>query len=116
MIRRILKSEGFTIFLILLGLVLVIVSLTACGAPSKGTVKEKDYDPGYSYWQAGYTTCSGTPSRCTTTPGYYVYVPESYDLLIADYEVEGWVEVSQRTYDSTNIGDYYDNGTITAGH
>lgn len=115
MIRRILKSEGFTIFLIVVGISLVIVGLTAC-APSKGTVTEKDYDSAYSYWQAGSTTCSGTPTRCTTTPGYVVYVPESYDLLIVNGDDKGWVGVSQRTYDSTNVGDYYDNGTITAGH
>lgn len=113
--KQLLKDLRWPSLLIVIGLILIVISLTAC-APQQGTVSEKDYDEGYSYWQAGTTTCSGTPSRCTTTPGYMVYVPDSYDLLIVNGDDKGWVGVSQRTFDSTEVGDYYDHGTITAGH
>lgn len=113
MLRRILKSDAFTIFLIVLGAALVIVSLTAC-APEAGTVTKKDYDSEYSYWLPGTTTCSGQPARCTTTPGYYVYVPESYQLRITNGDDSGWISVDSRMYDNTRVGDYYDRGQITA--
>lgn len=96
-------------------LFLLLLLVSAC-APDQGTIEKKKYVEEYEYWVAGTTSCTGTGAqqRCTNTPGYYQYVPDSYRLYVVNGDDKGWISVSEGTYESAHVGDYYDNGEISS--
>lgn len=97
-----------------LALAIAVLLLAAC-APEQGTIEKKDYDPAWSQWISGSTSCSGTGTTrtCTTTPGHMQFYPESYDLLIVNGDEKGWQSVSPAVYDKAKVGMYYDNGEVS---
>lgn len=76
--------------------------------PDEGTVNGRSYTPERWQWQAGTTSCSGTPTVCTTTPGHMQYIPEywSLDLHAPDGD-HGWVVVDEWEFDRCEEKDYY---------
>lgn len=107
---------------LLLPLLLLSLLLVACDPPlTRGYVYDKQYQPSYTYYHAGYSTRSctkvGKSQSCYTYyhPAYVSYYPAEYWLKLtscSDLETTsecrtGWVEVDEGTYDNTRIGSYY---------
>lgn len=121
--------------------VVVVVLLTACGAPSQGDIVKKKFTP-ERYWETMepvYSSksypCTKTRTKTTTSNGKTTtttvpysstctkqvktgthevdhYTPEKYLLRIKDGDNEGWVTVSEETYEDASVGDYYNEGSI----
>lgn len=82
--------------------------------PDEGRVNGKTYTPESWHWVAPTTSCSGTPSVCTTTPGYMQHYPEHWDLdIYADNGSgdHGWVQVDQWEFDRCEEDDRYPDCT-----
>ena len=76
--------------------------------PDEGTVHGRTYSPESYQWVSGTTSCSGTPTVCTTTPGYMQYYPPSWSLdLYAKDGDHGWTSVSERAYDRCQVDSWY---------
>lgn len=96
-------------------LLLVSLTLAGCGDKLDGEVTDKVLVDGYSYTylQPIYTTsCSGTPSICTTSFSYFIpmtaYVPPCYRLYVKTdegKEKHGCVEHSR--WSKVKIGQHY---------
>jgi hypothetical protein len=75
-------------------LLLSVLVLSGCGTHlTSGEVMEKHYDPAYSYiWlmPIPHTSCSGSPSVCTTTYTYIPttqYVPDRWTVKVRNCKV-----------------------------
>lgn len=79
--------------------------LTACaGWHGSGTVVKKDYDKPYT----SYSSCSSSSKNCHSTSTYH---SAEWKLRVRDAEGdEHWVEVPEREYSETKIGDTFSNG------
>jgi hypothetical protein len=116
----------------LLGILGILIALTACAAPIEGVVVGKDVDPGRteSYWTTERNACgletytttetsNGKSRQVRKTRTRYCdrrvqrtrNVPPSWDLNIRkDDGTQQWVGVSQAKYRSVNIGDRVNTG------
>ena len=77
-----------------------VLVLTGCGGPETGEVVDKDYSPAFT---TTTSICSpvGNVTVCTPQTHYY---PESWDLRLKNGDDEGWVGVSEETYNRCEIG------------
>lgn len=83
--------------------VLVIAaSLTGCSTMKAGTVIDKSHDEARTTFT---TICSGQPLICRPQP---IYDDEDWDLQIREGDQEGWVGVSEETFDRVEVGDYWE--------
>lgn len=84
----------------------LLLGLAACGGPDHGVVHDKRHQDAYIY----------TTQICTSYGKYgcQAYVPQfhrappSWALDIYDGDEHGWRDVSEETYDATQIGDTVD--------
>lgn len=96
--------------------IVVGVTLAACSAISAGYVTEKEYSPAYTY-PVTYCSMYSSKGSCMVWMTRQEYVPEKFtlrlvesnDLLDRDAKT-GWVNVSEGTYDSYEVGDWYPRG------
>lgn len=118
----------------LLGILGILIALTACAPPIEGVVVGKDVDPGRSesYWTTernacgteSYTTSSTVNGKTTTkrqTRTKYCdrrvqkfrNVPPSWDLIVrSDDGRQHFIAVSQAIYQRTNIGQRINSGSL----
>lgn len=99
-----LWSLGAFIALVVAGIVAVIVFalVAAANTPSAGEIKAKHFEPAHST-----TFCHLVGKVTVCSPQYY---PDSwqFDLANVKEHKEGWVDVSESTYTSHRVGDWYD--------
>lgn len=96
----------------LLALVVAAV-LTACSSISAGYVTKKEYSPAY-FVPVTYCAMFNAKGICVVWATRQDYHPERFtlrliesnDLLDRDAKT-GWVTVSEGTYDSYEVGDWY---------
>lgn len=81
----------------------VVVAVAGCGGPDHGTVVDKRFIPAH---EDTWIWCHavGKVTVCQPMTNYY---DNEWDLLLRLGDDQGWVEVSQSTYDHTQVGDYY---------
>jgi hypothetical protein len=76
--------------------------------PDAGTIHNHSYTPESWQYVSGSTSCSGTPTRCTTDPGHMQYSPPSWSLdLYAKDGDHGWTSVDERAYNMCHDSQYY---------
>ncbi len=78
--------------------------LTACGGPDHGTVHDKSHSP--EQWIS--TTYCHPVGKVTVCNPQMVHHPESWSLDVYNGDEHGWVDVTEETYDSYNVGDFVD--------
>lgn len=83
-----------------------LLLLTGCSAISSGQVTAKHYSPSYlqPVMQCVSYNKDGVCINYLTT---YNRVPEKWKLDLATSDQTGWVYVSERTYEATEIGDWF---------
>lgn len=93
--------------------VLIAVITSGCSTIKSGTVTDKDFTPAWMQWMPGTpppSSCTGSPIRCTTTPGtpgYPIFHSDEWELRLKNSNDEGWREVSQGEYDRYKVGEHY---------
>ncbi|KQO98305.1 hypothetical protein [Leifsonia sp. Leaf264] len=92
---------------------LAVAALAACSPISSGTITGKHYEPAYTYVS---TTCAAYDSKgnCSVTMPLTNYVDDEYRLDITRGGKDGWVIVSEHTYDGARVGDYFSGGDVSA--
>lgn len=95
-----------------IALVAVAIGAAACGGPSSGTVTDRRYHRGYSYWATQCVPVShyNGKTTSTTTHCYPVrdYQPPSWGLKLRPVKGDpGWRDVDQHEYDLCIDGDEY---------
>lgn len=88
------------------GLIAVVIVLAAC-APDSGRVAGAEYHPAWTQWHTGSMSCSGTPQRCTSTPAWPEYHPQSWNLRLMDGEDDGWIQVDETTFHKCPVESHY---------
>lgn len=85
-------------------------ALAGCSAISEGTITDKHfraaYDTTYYMNQCMSYRSDGSCSVSIPVP-HTAHHPDRWTLDLRAGEKDGWVEVSQATYDMYKIGDYY---------
>lgn len=97
---------------LLVTMLIIMMTLTACGWRGSGTVVAKDYNRSYtSTTQHCQTRTQGTTrtKSCRNEP---VYHPATFSLLVRDDKdrAEHWVPVSQLEYLAHPVGSRFKNG------
>mgnify|MGYP000869534679 CR=1 FL=1 len=95
---------------VVLAVAAAVGALAGCSAISSGTITDKHYRAAYqsSYWT---THCMSYDSEHNCTMSIPVeqkqHHPDRWTFDLRAGDKDGWVEVSQATYDMYKIGDYY---------
>lgn len=94
-------------------LIVAAVLLTGCSSPiDEGYVTEKQRWPGY-YYTTMQCAAYNNKSQCTSWIHVQHYVPPVWKLLLKEpagkmeEQKTGWAYVTQSTYDSIEVGQYY---------
>lgn len=94
-------------------LLLLALLLTACGEPVHGRVKDKHFEDGhYQPITTTHCTYSGKTTICVPTQQLIWYSDAWYLTVCNDDDGCTNVEVGQGIYDSTQVGDYYDEREV----
>ena len=96
---------------------IAVLVLSACSAISSGYITKKNHTEGYYRYEqycAVYTYDEDGYGRCSLYGTRPVWVDPTWSFEIQDqnddYEtVTGWVSVDEETYNSYEVGDYYQN-------
>jgi hypothetical protein len=85
--------------------VLALIFLSGCSSwHGTGVVTGKDYD---AAWVQTRVTCHPTGKTTVCLPDT-VYWPDDWELQIKDDTGEQhWIDVSEQTYENTNVGDRF---------
>ena len=101
-----MRRRGGVAALLLAG----VAALSACSPISAGTITEKDHSDSYYYTTYDqHCTSYNVDGLCVTSIPVprQVYVPEKWSFDITDGDKDGWVTVSEDTWHSHEVGDYY---------
>ena len=77
------------------------LAIAGCStAPERGTVTDTSHTDAWIQIIPGFTTCSGNPTICTTTPMQVIPWPEAWSIEItATNGDHGWRDVTRDEYD-----------------
>ena len=95
---------------ILAALVGSVLLLTGCSSIDSGYVYDKIYEEGYYY--VAYYQCMSYSSAgyCTIQVPVYQYDDPDWRLNIRNGDETGWVYVSEYTWNTYEVGDWYPHG------
>lgn len=85
----------------------LVLALTGCGGPHKGTVHDKAHEPGH-YTTESYCATYNKDHVCTYHAQRQRWVSPDWELDIYNGDDHGWVDVSEGVYKSVKIGDHVD--------
>jgi len=90
---------------IVLVMLLVVVLLSACGPMiTSGTVKDKSFEPEHNT----IVMMPVTSGKITTLRPMLIHRSDSWYLVLVDEDGdEETISVDQNSFDSVNVGDYY---------
>ena len=98
---------------IALALAAAAAVLTGCSPISEGRITQKTheeaYDSTYYTYQCISRHSDGTCSVNMPIPHTQHY-PEEWGFDLTDGEQNGWVDVSEDTWNRYDVGDYYEKG------
>lgn len=81
-------------------------SLAGCSAISAGTITSKDRTDGY-YYTTRLCTAYSKNGTCTSYIPMQNYVSPTWKFNLSDEKNTGWVYVTEDTYNSYEVGDYF---------
>lgn len=82
------------------------IFLTGCSVISSGTITDKKHSDAY-YYPVTYCAIYGKNGICMMYSTRQDYMPASWSFDLAKEDKTGYVRVSESTWNSYDIGDYY---------
>lgn len=85
-----------------------VLLLSGCGAPDSGYITDRKWSEAYTYYDQ-QCMMYNKDMICQMYIPVERNVPARYSFDIRDGDDHGWVSVTETTYSSYSVGDFYDN-------